>query len=192
MKRKLGVIIGVAVVIIVAFMFLSPPEQQQHKHAIRPALILHQIKVKKESERFGDELYVTLNARIGGKFPEYIRIPAKPDHWLSRQIDLVKDVKLWSDSIAEGASAIIIIELNEQDAEPLIPDDLLGVMRVKLKNEKGSLKVDWDIPNLTGVNVPKKVSGQLPDTTEKESSQIQKFDLNNEGGSYEVYLSVKK
>ncbi len=191
MKRVLGILIIVAVVAISLFMFVSSPRNKQAEGAVKPELVLNQIKVvtKQEQEADGDELYLTLSAREGA---EFTRIPAKPDHWLSRQIDSIKNVSLWSKPIAEGESVTLVIELNEQDAEPMNPDDLLGIMRVQLKNEKGSLTVHWDIPNRSGIDAPKKMDGELADTMSQESGKVQKFDLVNDGAHYEVYLSVKE
>jgi hypothetical protein len=192
MKRVLGILITVAVIAILLFMVVSSPKNKLTEGAVKPELVLNRIKVVKEQDRNGDELYLTLSARVAGESTEYMRIPAKPDHWLSRQIDLVTNVSLWSEPIADGQSITLVIELNEQDAEPLNPDDLLGIMRVQLKNEKGSLTVHWDIPNRTGIDAPKKLAGQVADTFSQESGKIEKFDLDNDGAHYEVYLSVKK
>lgn len=193
MKRVFGILIIVVVAIGVSlFMVVSSPEKNLTKGAIKPQLVLNQIKVEKQQERDGDELYLTLGARVDGESIQYIRIPAKPDHWLSRQIELVKNVSLWSEPLAEGQAVTVNIELNEADAEPLNPDDLLGIMRVRLKNEKGSLTVYWDIPNRTGIDAPKKRAGQPADTFSQEPGKVGKFDLYNDGAHYEVYLSVNK
>lgn len=192
MKRIVGILMIVAVIVISVLMVVSKPKKELSEGAIQPELILNKIKVLNAQERDGDELYLTLNARLSGEFPEYMRIPAKPTHWLSSQMDSVEDVRLWSGPIVEGSSAIVVIELNEQDAEPLNPDDLLGVMRVRLKNEKGSLSVEWDVPNRSGIDAPKKLIRQGSDTVVQEVGKTRKFNLDNNGAHYEVFLSVNE
>ena len=192
MKRVLGILIIVAVIAISLFMVVSSPKNKLTNGAVKPELVLNQIKVMKEQEGDGDELYLTLSARVAGESTEYMRIPAKPGHWLSQQIDLVKNVSLWSEPLAEGQSVTVKIELNEGDAAPLNAEDLLGIMRVQLKNEKGSLTVHWDITNRTGIDAPKKRAGLVAETLSQESGKVQKFDMDNDGAHYEVYLSVKQ
>ena len=191
MKRAWGILIIVALVAILLLMLLSPSKIKLPKRAVQPELVLRQIKVVKEQERDGDELYLTLSARVAGESPEYSRIPAKPDHWLSRQIDLVKDVSLWSKPILEGQSVTLVIELNEQDAEPLNSDDLLGIMRVQLNNEKGSLVIHWDHPDKKGLDAPKKQASQMVDRFSQGTGKVETYELDNDGAHYEVYLSVK-
>lgn len=191
MKRILWTLIIVAVIAVSLYAVSLPPKKNLAQGVIKPELILNQIKVGGEQEHDGDELFLTLNSRVSGGVIEYQRIPAKPGHWLSRQIDEVKNVSLWSAPLADGQSATVNIELNDEDAEPLDPDDLLGLMRVELKNEKGSLVVHWDIPQRTGIDAPKKREGEVADTFSEESGHVVKFLLNNDGSYYEVHLSVK-
>ncbi len=190
MKRIFGVIVvGVLSVSIV----FSASAASTKDLTIKPELMLDQIKLIKAQESDGDELYFTLSARVGNKPTEYIRIPVKPEHWLSGKIEAVNKIHLWSEPLVEGQSVTIIVELNEQDsAGPLNPDDLLGVMRVKLKNEKGLLQASWDIPNQTGVNAPKKLAGEPADTHAPEAHHVHKFDLQNDGSHYEVHMSMSK
>ncbi len=192
MKRFFGVILVCLVVLFATWAFspLKHTSSVGYSQTIKPELILNQITLKHPQEKDGDELYLTLSARVAKKPTEYFRIPEKPMHWLSRQIGLVKDVNLWSDSIADGQSVTLIIELNEQDALPLNPDDLLGIVRVKLKNEKGVLQFNWDIPNSPAAHFPEKRSGELI-TPIKEPGSIERFDFESDGAKYEVYLSLK-
>ena len=190
MKRIFGAIVVGVLWTSMAF----PVSKDSRKDlTIKPELLLDKIRLINAQEHDGDELYFTLSARVGNKPTEYIRIPVKPEHWLSGKIGAVKKVHLWSEPLAEGQSVTIIVELNEQDAgSALDPDDLLGVMRVKLKNEKGFLRLSWDIPNQTGVNAPKKTAGEAANNHSPEPHHIHKFDLQNDGGHYEVHMSMGK
>lgn len=193
MKRILAALFAVGVIAIALYASVLPSKNNLSLKSIKPVLILSQIKALTEQESStGDELYLTLNARVSGGVIEYKRIPAKPGHWLSRHIDEVKQVNLWSQPLTEGQIATVNIELNDEDAEPFNPDDLLGLMLVQLKNEKGQLVVHWEIPHRTGVTAPNKLESDVPDTVTEESDHVQKFDLNNDGAHYQVYLSVKE
>lgn len=193
MKRILAALIAVGVIAIALYASVLPSKNNLSLKSIKPELILNQIKALKEQEsRTGDELFLTLNACVSGGVIEYKRIPAKPGHWLSRHIDEVKKISLWSQSLTEGQIATINIELNDEDAEPFNPDDLLGVVQVQLKNENGELVVHWDIPHRTGMAAPNKLESDVPDTMTEEPDHVQKFDLNNDGAHYQVYLSVKE
>ncbi len=193
MKRALGILVVLIVIGILAFWYLPSFKITRAKpYEVTPELFLKEIKVLQAQESAGDELYLTISIRRPGLPAEYIRVPERPDHWLSRQLDLVKDIQLWSEPIANGETVTLMIELNEQDAEPLNPDDLLGIMRVKIKNTKGSLDVHWDIPNWDGVHSSKKSHGSVTDTVAPESGSVEKFDLKNDGAHYEMYLMLKK
>lgn len=190
MKRNFEMVIAGILLLFSGFTVFAGSEKDL---SIKPELVLDKIKLVKAQERAGDELYFTLSARVGNKPTKYIRIPVKPEHWLSGKIDAVKKVHLWSEPLVDGQSVTIIVELNEQDSgSPLDPDDLLGVMRVKLKNDRGILHVLWDIPNQTGVNAPKKMAGEAADTHIAGSHHAHKFDLQNDEAHYEVHMLMGK
>ncbi len=193
MKRGLGIFAGVIAIGVLVFLYSSSLKiNGGNAYQVNPELILKQLTVLKEQEFGGDEIYITLNVRRSGFPVEYIRIPQRPDHWLSRQIDLVKDIHLWSAPVIDGETVTIMVELNEQNMEPMNPDDLLGMMRVKIKNEKGKLDVHWDVPNQWGNEHSKKLADSGAETKVRVSSHVEKFDFQNEDAHYEMYLMLKK
>ncbi len=189
MKRNFGII--AAGVLSVSLMFTAFAGSAKNL-SIQPELVLDKIKLVKAQEHDGDELYFTLSARAGNKPTQYIRIPLQPEHWLSGKISAIKQVHLWSEPLVDGQSAVIVIELNEQDSSgALDPDDLLGVMQVTLKNEQGVLHIRWDTPYQAGENAPQNIAGEVVATHVAESHHTHKFDLQNDKAHYEVYMKIK-
>ncbi|STX93816.1 Uncharacterised protein [Legionella londiniensis] len=172
----------------IGFLFFSTaalaekaPDSPQ-KNTIKPTLILNHLKPLKHQETGGDELYMDIGVYRAQKEGRFFRIPEFPKNWPSSQSDKIKKIPLWSEPIKDGETVILILSLLEQDVTPMNPDDLLGIMRVKLKNEKGTLNVQWSIPNRS----------VGPSTVMGEGGNIEKFELFSEEGQYEVYLSLKQ
>jgi hypothetical protein len=195
MQKMVGILSAAALLVILVIVAVLLPKkfiQEYLSGVAHPVLMLDEIKVIKAQEQGGDELYFSVGARTTGHPTEYIRIPQYPDHWLSKRVDSVKNVRLWSGKIADEESVILLIELNEQDAAVLNPDDLLGVMRVRLKNSKGIVSAEWDVLSCTSSNSVNKLPGGGFDTATKLTPDSEKFELENNGAHYEVVLSLKK
>jgi hypothetical protein len=191
MKRILmGVFFVIAVAILIFFSFPSLMQKIESHLKITPQLILKDITVIKESELGGDELYISLSVRRPARSTEYIRIPANPDHWLSRKISLVKNARLWSEPLKVGETVTIIVELNEHDTSVLNPDDLVGIMRVKLKNKNGVLDFKWDKLNEIDLRTGPDLAKNIPDLSSKSSGKIGIFDLKNSDSHYQVQLML--
>ncbi len=152
------------------------------EHALTPSLILNQVKVLKASERDGDELYFDISVYRPGHTTHYLRVPEKPIHWTSRVIERVKSVPLWSQPLKSGQAITLIVSLIDSDMSVLNPDDLIGSMRVDIKNKNGALQISWSMPN--------RVDG--PITIANQNGDVQKFELRDKHGQYDVYLSLKK
>jgi hypothetical protein len=147
---------------------------------LQPKLVLSHMSVVKEQESNSDELYFDIKINRRHHSAQYIRIPKGPDHWSSHRLNKLEDIPLWSEPLGLGESIILIVSLIESDGSTLNPDDLIGLVRVKLTNEKGHLKSDWTMPNqLDGVL--KRVN---------EWGPIKKIDLIGGAAHYQVYLSV--
>jgi hypothetical protein len=111
-----------------------------------------------------------------------VRLPSKPFHEPSKLIGQFSKVRLWSEPLKVGETVTIVVSLIETDDTPLNPDDLIGLVRVKLKNEAGILQTTWDMPNHQAAAI----------TSKDQSGKVQKFELNGEGSQYELYLSLMK
>ncbi len=162
---------------LVAMLFLSPVNYALSADgALQPILMMDHVDVIKATERDGDELYFDIAVYQGNQPTQYLRIPAKPMNWPSGVMDKVKKIILWSQPLQSGQAITLIVSLLDSDGSVLNPDDLIGSMRVDLKNEKGSLQTRWSMPN---------------HTESLGTKNMQKFELLG-GGQYDVYLSLKK
>ncbi len=144
-------------------------------------LVLNHVSLIQHQEADGDELYFDVSVFRSKEPTQYLRVPAKPFHWKSQRIQDVSNMTLWSDMIKKGEDVTIIVSLMETDMTALYPDELIGSVRVKFKNENGVLHTRWSMPNHVG---------EVAFKGKKES--VQKFDLVNDGAHYKVDLSVVK
>lgn len=163
--------------VLVVFCFSSMAFAVNNQE-LSPKLILNQIKMIKKGEWLGDDLYFDISVLRAKQPRKYIRIPEFPLHVPPSKINTLKPTVLWSEPIKNEEKVILIVSLMDQDSKPLNPDDIIGLIRIELKNEKGILHSQWSVPNQKsepvtwGINTP------------------QKFLLSNTNGQYELYLSV--
>lgn len=152
------------------------------KTKLQPKLVLDYVAVIKTQERDNDELYLDIKIHRPNHFSQYFRVPKSPVHWSSRVIGRIKDLQLWSEPLASGDSITLIISLIEGDDSVVDPDDLIGLVQVRLKNQKGHLQTLWSMPNQANGGV-KKVS---------QTGNVKKIDLMGSDAHYQLYLSVKQ
>ncbi|KTC65377.1 Uncharacterised protein (plasmid) [Legionella adelaidensis] len=157
--------------------FLLPFMTLAQGEALSTSLILDQVKVLKSSEKQGDELYFDINVYQPNQQISLVRVPQKPNHWPSAILDKIKQVPIWSASLKPGEAVTLIISLVDSDDFVLNPDDLIGSVRLNIKNENGTLKSTWSVPN------QKK--------NETQSDNVQKFVIQNADSQYEVYFTLK-
>ncbi|WP_133128258.1 hypothetical protein [Legionella nagasakiensis] len=160
--------------------FFSSVVFAANHQTIQPNLNLKQIKVIKEGEWLGDNLYFDISVLKANQPTKYLRVPKFPLRWPSAKIDSLKPITLWSEPIKNREKVSLIVSLVDQDSKPMNPDDVIGLIRVELKNENGNLQARWSMPNQKWTPV---VSGV---------NSMQKFDLSNVNGHYEVFLSLDK
>lgn len=179
MKRQYWlVLLGV---MFLSNLFAADNKAESKKTTLKPALILNHLKPVKLNEKSGDELYMDIGVYRAQKQGRFYRIPKFPKNWPSSHLDKIKKITLWSEPVKAGERVILIVSLLEQDITPMNPDDLIGSMRVDMKNEDGVLSVQWSIPNRsTG-----------PVTILGEHGNIERFELLSDKGEYEAYLSLK-
>lgn len=146
---------------------------------LKPTLLLDHIKMIKTGESDGDELYFDITVYRAKQPAQYFRLPKQPFHEPSKLVGQFSKVKLWSEPLKVGESVTIIVSLIETDYTPLNPDDLIGLVRVKLKNNAGKLQATWDMPNQSMPAID-------------HNDKVQKFDVKGEGSQYEIYLSLVK
>ncbi|AHE66938.1 hypothetical protein [Legionella oakridgensis] len=162
-------------------LFFSSVVLAANNQTIQPSLNLNQIKMIKGGEALGDDLYFDISILKANQPTQYLRVPKYPLYWPSTELASLKSVPLWSESLKNGQKIILIISLIDQDAKPMNPDDVIGVIRVELHNEHGHLQARWSMPN--------QKEGPIVSST----GSVQKFELsNNAYGHYEVLLSLDK
>ena len=176
---KLGVVMKRITLLLLASLFSSVVMGAQ---VLTPKLILDHLDVIHAQEMDGDELYFDISVYRANKPVHYLRVPTKPIHWSSKLINKVSQITLWSEPLKAGESVNVIVSLMESDDSLYNPDDLIGLVRVKLKNVKGVLKTSWTMPNRS--DGPIKMAAQR--------TGAHKFDLQGKGAQYNVYLSLTK
>lgn len=108
------------------------------------SIVLHSIEAIKVQEQKGDELYLHLTEYPQDAKPTLARFPDFPGYWLSKNLANVKDVVIYTSSINKDKITEIIVSLIEQDLPPWAPDDHLGSIKLKLKNNNDLLEVNWE------------------------------------------------
>ncbi|CAM4454779.1 MAG: hypothetical protein LEGION0398_MBIBDBAK_00050 [Legionellaceae bacterium] len=147
---------------------------------MQPMLVLESIKSIKATEETGDEIYLNITSYLPNGKTHSINKPLSPSAWSTKNLSQLKDLSLWSHPLAEGEAADIILTLAEQDNPPFDPDDLLGVVQLKLMNTKQGLKILWSVKE----GLLKKDIKQLNDKT------VQKMLLTGSNGAYELTIKL--
>lgn len=111
-------------------------------------LLLDSLSVQQVSERSVDELYLSIAVYPSQETPYHFRVPPFPSYWLSTHIHQIDDLVLWKYTLADNKSALLIISLLEHDTPPWDNDDLIGVAKLKIKNNKGTLEYQWLTPGI--------------------------------------------
>lgn len=110
---------------------------------IHPSISLSSLKAIKTQESNGDELYLTVTEYPSVGQSSHKQFPQYPEYWPSAKLSQVSNVPLWNKELKSGESVILIISLIEQDVPPFNPDDLIGTVRVTMKNNNGKLESSW-------------------------------------------------
>lgn len=148
---------------------------------------LSDIKVEKTSEKKGDEIYFSITEYSSLNRSKETRVPVQPTHWLSQNVDKLKNVVLWQGTIQESEEIKLIISMMEQDSPPWNPDDLIGNAELTIKNEKGTLHKEWKAPifaETSEVEMKKE-----PVTT--VGKEPQRFVFKGEKAHYDVAFDVQ-
>lgn len=150
--------------------------------SVSPELILMHINPIKTLESSGDELYFDITEYPSSGKASHMRIPEYPLHWPSRHVKKLKEVSLWHKTLAPEQAVTLIVSLVEQDTPPWNTDDLIGTVRLHVKNVEGRLEYSWSTPN----------RADAPVSVQSRYGTAQKFQLLGEGGNYELFLRMGK
>jgi hypothetical protein len=148
---------------------------------ITPHLNLLTINAIQTLETQGDELYLDVTAYPSNGKPHNFQVPKYPLYWGSNQLDKVNNVPIWQEPLANGEAVTLIISLVEQDIPLWGTDDLIGSIRVRLRNIDGKLESSWSMPNRV----------DAPTSILTKQGRAEKFQLVGENSNYEVFLFLK-
>jgi len=144
-------------------------------------LFLKSIKEVAASEETGDEIYLALTEYPShGKYKHYT-IPYYPLHWSSDVLPHVKDLKLWDGELADKHAVELVISAIEHDILPFDPDDLIGTVKLTLRNIDNKLQVAWKIPD------PKKQEKEI----KPESGTTKEYTFKGDNGEYVLTFELK-
>ena len=147
---------------------------------LTPEVTLKKIEMVKSHEK-RDELYLAVTEFPSTGLPSHTQVPKFPMFWPSTHLDKVTDFKVWAKALKPGDSATLILALIEKDAAPWNTDDLVGEVKLHVKNDNGKLIASWSVPNRDSESDVKPVSQGLQET----------FDLKDHHGQYRVTFSIQ-
>jgi len=130
------------------------------------------------TEENGDELYFNVTEYSSLERPRHYQVPNFPTHWLSEHLKNVKDVNLWEKKLAQNEAVEVILSLVERDVPTWNVDDLIGYVKLKIRNNNGKMEHIWSVP----LNA---------DTALAKGSQ-DKFVLTGDYGKYIIELKAQK
>jgi hypothetical protein len=142
---------------------------------LKPMLLLERIEVQEAGENPMDELYFDISIYRPHQSAIYKRIPSLPTNWLSYMTPAIQRLPLWSDLLKEGEALTIILSLNDADSPPWDIDDVIGLVKIQIKNNQGRLQVIWGSGTMS------------PGVADK----VQEFDIKGPNGHYYLHLTLK-
>lgn len=149
--------------------------------SINPKVILKSMEAVKTIEK-RDELYLAVTEFPSEGLPSHYQLPKFPMFWPSDHLHKVANFKVWSRELKNGEGVTLILALIDKDAPPWNTDDLIGEVKLHLKNENGKLISSWSVPD----------RDEQPPVTSIEKSKDKQFDLRGEGAHYKIRFVVKK
>jgi len=131
-----------------------------------------------------DELYLSIAVYPAQDTPYHFRVPSFPSYWPSTHIQQVQDVVLWTNTLAEQKSFMLVITLLEHDSPPWNNDDLIGIAKLKVRKINDVTYYQWLSPGTEIASTHQLSSGSLPG----EHTKV--FDLQGEHGHYQMALKL--
>lgn len=145
------------------------------------AVQLNSIKAIDTQDRSVDEVYLDITEYPSKGLPSNTRVPRYPMYWPSSHLEKITNIEVWKKALAQGESVTLLIALIDQDAPPWNTDDLIGEVKLQLKNENGSITSKWSVPNREQVTPTEKV----------KANGVAQFELNGDSVHYQVSFSIK-
>ena len=152
-----------------------------NNNVIHPSVHLLSMKAVSTAEKRGDELYLNVTVFHSEGESDLFRFPAKPLYWPSEHIEKVDNLQVWDGQLKNGESAEVLFSLVEHDMPPWNTDDLVGTVRLHIKNTQGALEASWSMPNRT----------DSPMSVITKHGRAEKFSLIGDHGHYDLYFMLK-
>lgn len=156
-------------------------EATSSKAIIKPlnyTVYLLTMKGSQATDRGGDALFMHVVQYLSSGDTSAERIPAGKATW---QLDTLKDInklKLVEFHLAPQDAITTVFSLLEEDKEPWATTDLVGSIRLRVRNDDGTLAYQWGIPNRT----------DGPEVIATKYGNARRFALYGDGGKYILYL----
>jgi len=152
--------------------------QESFARAINARVSLLSATVEKTVERGGDNFYFSVVSFRNDGLKRNTQVPRAPTHWMSKYINKIKEVTLWSDTLQEGVSLDLELELTEEEFSPWVIDESIGQIKLKIQNTEGSPSIQWSTPE------DLKKLGSAQNTWR----YTQAYELKGHGGNYHVVM----
>lgn len=154
---------------------------------LHPAVQLESLVQLKPQEKSGDEIYIhVIELAPTAKITKTYNVPPHPLYWRFFKKSTIKKVWLWQGKLEEGQSINIQFTVMEKEFHAATPDDFIGGMTLKLKNNHGVLQTQWVNGQSTKSEVVKSLNNKAI-----VNGMGQRFHMNGSGGIYEMILRPK-
>jgi hypothetical protein len=143
-------------------------------------LELAKIQSLKIQEHWSDELYFDITEYTQRGLEQFYQVPKKPLYLSSKHLSKIKDIKLWHKILKPGEVVLLLVSLVEQDNAPWDLDDIIGIVKIRMKNEGGKLVSDWSMPNAT----------QMAKAAASKVVRLRHFELKGSSAAYQLDLQL--
>ena len=150
---------------------------------IHVKLILDKIEQVKVTKAWGgDELYFGI-AQFSSdrKQNRFYEVPEFPEAWVSKNLSHIQNLTLWDMTLKDEQAIQLVVALTERETPPWGVDDLVGLLKIQLKNSKEGLLQKWDFP----------AGYSAPQVKMEQTDKGRYFVLTGDNSEYKIALSIR-
>lgn len=141
MKRLMLAVIWLLMVFgIVESTYATTPQ-------VNVKVVLNKIEAQKLLHSRGDELYLHIAVYNSDGTARAYTIPELPLFWPSRGLAQIKNLALWDGTLHNREGIELLFSLVERNSPPWHVDDLIGVLKLRMKNTDGHIEAEWSLPD---------------------------------------------
>lgn len=130
-------------------------------HPVTTQINLLSIQVVSSSESRGDEIYFNLTEFHHDRTVTHFAFPEPPSVWKSKDLAQVKPTLLWKQTIEQGQPLELMITLVEHDNPPWDVEDVLGTIKIHLRNNDGKLINNWVVEKTADIKTLETPQGNI-------------------------------